>query len=158
MSFLKAFSFKNLGHYIAVAARDLVKALPVIEKDVELVGSVAAVIDPAAGPAIMEIERASAAALGYIADASQHVVAVADGTNTLTVQGLTAAEVTDFQSLAAYFKTQAYKNGVALPASPTPIPNAPQLAVATSTPVAIVTPITLVAAPAPATEPPQAGG
>jgi hypothetical protein len=136
MSFLKAFSFKNLGHYIAVAARDIVKAAPVIEKDLQIVGSVVSIVDPAAAPAIMEIERASNAAFGYVVDASQHVVAVADGTNTLTIQGLTSAEVEDFQQFAAYFKSHAYANGVALPPSPAPVPNAPPAA-ATATAVKV---------------------
>jgi hypothetical protein len=120
MSFLKAFSFKNLGHYIAVAARDIVKAAPVIQKEVQVVGDVASIVYPEAAPAILEIERASNAALGYMVDASQHVTAVADGTNTLTIQGLTAAEIADFKNLAAYFKNHAYKNGVALPPSVPP--------------------------------------
>lgn len=115
MSFLKAFSFKSLGHYIAVAARDIVKATPVIQKEVQVVGDVASIVYPESAPAIMEIERASNAALGYMVDASQHITAVADGTNTLTIQGLTAAEISDFKNLANYFKKHAYQNGVVLP-------------------------------------------
>lgn len=118
MSFLKAFSFKNLGHYIAVVARDIVKAAPVIQKDVQVAGDIAAIAYPEVAPAVLEIERASNAALGYVVDAAQHVTAVADGTNTLTIQGLTAAEVGDFKSLADYFKNHAYQNGVALPPDP----------------------------------------
>lgn len=120
MSFLKAFSFKNLGHYIAVVARDIVKAAPVIQKDVQVAGDIAAIAYPEAAPAILEIERASNAALGYIVDASQHVTAVADGTNTLTIQGLTATEIGDFKNLADYFKKHAYQNGVAIPQSVPP--------------------------------------
>lgn len=118
MSFFSSFNFKSLGHYIAVAARDVVKAGPVILKDEQLVGTLASFIVPGAGPAIAEIERASAAALGYVSDAAQNVVALADGTNTLTIQGLTSAEIADFQNLAAYFKNHAWKNGVTLPGIP----------------------------------------
>jgi hypothetical protein len=120
MSFLKAFSFKNLGHYIAVAARDIVKAAPTIQKDIQVAGDIAALAYPEAAPAVLEIERASNAALGFVVDAAQHVTAVADGTNTLTIQGLTAAELADFKSLADYFRTHAYKNGVSLPPSAAP--------------------------------------
>ncbi|HWF03632.1 MAG TPA: hypothetical protein VHA06_08100 [Candidatus Angelobacter sp.] len=146
MSFLKVFSFKNLGHYIAVAARDIVKAAPVIQKEVQVIGDVVSIAAPALAPSVMELERASNAALGYLVDASQHVVAVADGTNTLTIQGLTAAEIGDFQNLASYFRSHAYANGVTLPLTPAPVPNAAPV-VATQA-VKVITPLPQ----------PQAGG
>jgi hypothetical protein len=120
MSFLKYFSFKNLGHYVAVAVKDIIAAAPTISKDITVVGDVAEqvaqVVDPKAAPAIAEIQRASSAALGYVVDAASKIQAVADGTNTLTIQGLTAAELADFQALATYFKSHAFANGVSLPA------------------------------------------
>jgi hypothetical protein len=120
MSFLKYFTFKNLGHYVAVAVRDIVAAGPTVAKDIQVAGNIAATVaeavDPAAAPVIAEIQRASNAALGYVVDAASKLKAVADGTNTLTLEGLTAAEVADFQALATYFKTHAYQNGVTLPA------------------------------------------
>jgi hypothetical protein len=124
MTFLKAFSFKNLGHYIAVVARDIVKAAPVIQQDAQIVGDVVSIADPAIAPSVIEFERISNAALGYLSDAAQHVTQVADGTNTLTIQGLTSAEITDFNNIALYFKNHAAANGVALPPTPAPVPNA----------------------------------
>jgi hypothetical protein len=121
MSFLKYFSFKNLGHYVAVAVKDIVAAGPTIQKDIAVAGGVAstvvAAVDPNAAPAVAEIQRASSAALGYVVDAASKINAVADGTNTLTIQGLTSAEVQDFKALATYFTQHAYANGVTLPAS-----------------------------------------
>jgi hypothetical protein len=126
MSFLSVFSFKNLGHYIAVAARDIVKAAPVIQKEVQVAGDIASIVYPQAAPAVLELERASNAALGFVVDAAQHINAVADGTNTLTIQGLTAAEIMDFKNLATYFKAHAYQSGVILPQTTAPTPNAPK--------------------------------
>lgn len=123
MSFLKYFSFRNLGHYIAVAARDIVKAAPVIAKDLGIAGNVVASV---AGTGVLgtggtalaltteEILRAGNAALGYVADAALKVTQVADGTSTLTIEGLTKAEIEDFQAIAAYFHAHANANGVAL--------------------------------------------
>ncbi len=115
MSFLKNFNFKSLGHYIAVAARDIVKFGPVAQKDIALASSVVEAVDPKLAPAVEEINRAATTALGYVADAATKVTALADGTNTLTIQGLTGAEVQDYQALAAYFKNHAYANGISLP-------------------------------------------
>jgi len=127
MSFLKYFTFKNLGHYVAVIARDIVNGSDRIEKVLAGADKIEQTIiaSGVGGPAITalavtaeEITRASSAALGYLVDASIKVVAVADGTNTLTIEGITAAEVADFQKLAALFHAHAAKNGQLLPALP----------------------------------------
>jgi hypothetical protein len=115
MSFLKAFSIKNLGHYVAVVAHDIVKFGAFAKAEEPLVEGVTAMIAPDA----VALERAGNAALGYLVDAADKLVPVADGTQTLTLQ-VAASEVADFKALAAYFKSHAAANGVTLPASGAP--------------------------------------
>lgn len=105
-----SFSFKNLGHYIAVVARDIVKFGAAVQKAEPVIEAVTALVYP---PAVV-LERAGASALGYLVDAADKATQVADGQVTLTIQ-LLASEVADFKAFAAFFKGHASANGVALP-------------------------------------------
>lgn len=107
-----SFSFRNLGHYIAVAARDIVKFGQFAQKEEPLIEGITALVYP---PAVV-IERAGFAALGYLVDASSKIAPVADGQVSLTIQ-IAADEVNDFKALVAFFKSHAAANGVALPAA-----------------------------------------
>lgn len=107
-----SFSFKNIGHYIAVAARDIAKFGIAAQKDEPLIEGVTALIYP---PAVV-LERASFSALGYLVDASQKAAPVADGTVSLTVQ-VAADEVADFKNFLSFFQAHAAASGVPVPPS-----------------------------------------
>ena len=115
MSFLKNFNFKSLGHYIAVAARDLVKYGGKAEAMETAVEGVTALVAPSA----VEIERAIFNAGGKLIHAASTVTTIADGSNTLSVTGIAASELADFKALADYFKGHAAASGVALPPATT---------------------------------------
>lgn len=105
-----AFSFKNLGHYIAVVARDIVKFGVAAQKAEPFIEGVTSLVYP---PAVV-MERAGFAAFGYVIDAASKVAPVADGTVTLTLQ-IAADEVNDFKALASFFHSHASASGVVLP-------------------------------------------
>lgn len=104
-----SFSFKNLGHYIAVAARDVVKFGTFMQKQEPLIEGVTALVYP---PAVV-LERAGSSALGYIVDAASKIGDV-NSPASITIS-LTADEVADFKALAGFFKGHAVANGVVLP-------------------------------------------
>lgn len=101
------FSFRNLGHYVAVVARDIVKVGSVVKQAEPVIEAVSAVVFP---PAVV-IERAAGGALGYLVDAASKIAPVADGQVTLTIQ-IAADELADFKAIAAAFKAHASTNGV----------------------------------------------
>lgn len=107
-SFFKSFSFKNLGHYIAVAARDIVNIGGKALQTETVVEGVTQLIAPSA----VEIERAIYSASGYLIHAASTVTSVANGSNTLTITGIAASEIADFKALAEYFKGHAEASGV----------------------------------------------
>jgi hypothetical protein len=108
------FGFKNIGHFFAVVARDVVKAGAVasqLEAPIEAV--TALVAGPAAVPALA-IERAAFAAGGYIVQAAKDVNVEGvgpDATVSLSITML-ASEVADFKALYAAFEAMAHKAGV----------------------------------------------
>lgn len=110
MSFFSKFNFKNLGHYAAVVARDIVKFGTAVQKAEPFIEGVTAQIYP---PAVV-LERASNTALGYVIDAADKIIPGADGTTALTLQ-LATDEINDFKALATFFKGHAVAAGVALP-------------------------------------------
>ena len=102
--------FKNLGHYAALAIRDIAKfgklaqqAEPFIEDTVKLVY-----------PSSAEIINKSHDALARLVDAADKVEAVQSGSATLTVE-VTSEVLADLKSLATFFRGHAAANGVALP-------------------------------------------
>lgn len=110
MSFFSKFNFKNLGHYAAVVARDIVKFGGAVQKAEPLIEGITAQIYP---PAVV-LERAGNSALGYLIDAADKVVPASGGTTTLTLE-LATDEINDFKALAGFFKGHAVANGVVLP-------------------------------------------
>jgi hypothetical protein len=106
-----SFGFRNIGHYIAVAARDIAKFGGIIQGLEPIVEGVTLASAGVAAPSAIEIERAGFAALGHLTSAAAGVTSVAEGTQTLTIS-LAASEVNDFKALFSYFQSLATKQGV----------------------------------------------
>lgn len=113
-----SFGFKNIGHFFAVVARDIVKVGTVVqstEAPVEAITAAIGLVVPAALPALA-IERAAYAGGGYVVQAAKDFNVPDDADPNATINltfPMLVSEVKDFEAMYAAFEAMAHKAGVA---------------------------------------------